>query len=169
MDLEIFTNPNYSIDNNMRTSKSLIQYGQITDNQGTDFNHYVEFPSPTTPAFITSQIPETSPTKTISTKEFSAYNLIFNKKETLIQLIMNLSWSTYVKHHLGNNINANISNNDICSFSYFARTAGEGLYFKQTAAYEIMCSSYILKSMELYDLFNDDMQQKIQNMFGEDT
>ena len=68
MDLERFTNPNYSIEDNMGTSKLLIQYGQITDNQGTDFNHYVEFPSPTLPAYITPQIPDTSPTKSTSTK-----------------------------------------------------------------------------------------------------
>ena len=109
----------------MGTSKLLIQYGQITDNQGTHFNHYVEFPSPTTPAFITSQIPDTSPTKSTSTKEFSACDPLFNRKETLIRLITDLSWITYVKHHLGYNINADISNNDICSFYYSARTAGE--------------------------------------------
>ena len=72
MDLERLKNPNYSIENNMGTSKLLIQYGQTTDNQGTDFNHYVEFLSLTTPAFIASQILDTSPTKSTSTKEFYA-------------------------------------------------------------------------------------------------
>ena len=52
----------------MGTSKLLIQYGQITDNQGAYFNHYVEFPSPTTLAFVPSQITDTSPTKSTSTK-----------------------------------------------------------------------------------------------------
>ena len=80
MDLEIFAKPNYSIDDHMGTYKLLIQYGQIKDNQGTDLNYYVEFLSPTTPVFIASQIPDTSPTKTTSTKEFSAHNPIFNKK-----------------------------------------------------------------------------------------
>ena len=65
-----------------------------------------------------------------------------------------------MKHHLGYNINADISNNDTCSFSYFVRTAGEVVYCKQTAVYEILCISYILNTMDLYELLNDDMKQK---------
>ena len=38
---------------------------------------------------------------------------------------------------------------------------------KQTAAYEIMSCSYIMKSIEKHNLFQDEMKLKIQDMFGD--
>ena len=56
---------------------------------------------------------------------------------------------------------------DLFAFSFFAKTAGQGLDMKQTAVYKIICCSFILKSIEKHKLFQDEIELEIQDMFGD--
>ena len=130
-------------------------------------NHYVEFKSSTTSAIIEPYNQEETSSENNDSIEYCNYNKIFKKQEALIRLILDLSWSAYVKSNMTTNTSTADKEKDLFSLSYFAKTAGQGLDMKQTAAYEIMCCSYILKSIEKHNLFQDEMELKIQNMFGD--
>ena len=79
---------------------------------------------------------------------------------TIISMIIETSWYLDMNDDLHETI-LNINNdNNIPTMSYFTKNTGNGLDEKQTAAYEIICSSVILKSIEKYNLLNSDTVEK---------
>ena len=53
------------------------------------------------------------------------------------------------------------------TLSYFAKKIGNGLDEKQTAAYEIICSSFILKAVDKYNLLEGENSGEMQSFLKE--
>jgi hypothetical protein len=147
MTLENYTNNTHKYKYTEGTTKLIEDKGKFVNKDAAIKNYYMEFKSSTTLGIIEPYNQEEILSDSNGNIEYCNYNNIFNKQETLIQLILDLSWSAYVKSNMTTNESTSDKEQDLFSLSYFAKTAGQGLDMKQTAAYKIMCCSYILKSI----------------------
>ena len=67
-------------------------------------------------------------------------------EDSIISMIIDTSWYLDMDKQLEECIESFQDNEKLPTLSYFAKNAGNGLDEKQTAAYEIICASFILKS-----------------------
>ena len=89
-----------------------------------------------------------------------------NSEDSIIKLILDTSWyfdmdSTFLKEMK----NFQDKGEELTLF-YFAKTAGYGLDEKQTAAYEIISASFMLKAIENYSLLATDSNGDIQKILN---
>ena len=63
-------------------------------------------------------------------------------------MIIETSWYLDMNDELKETISKFHNNQKIPTMSYFSKNIGNGLVEKQTATYEIICSSFIIKAVE---------------------
>ena len=71
-------------------------------------------------------------------------------------MIIDTSWYLDMNDDLQETISNINHDHKIPTMSYFAKNTGNGLDEKQTSAYEIICSSFILKAIEKYSVLDLD-------------
>ena len=77
-------------------------------------------------------------------------------------MIIDNYWYLYINDDLQETISNINHDHKIPTMSYFVKNTSNGLDEKQAAAYEIICSSFILKAIEKYNLLDSDNFRKIK-------
>ena len=93
--------------------------------------------------------------KEIELKEKDTAKKMCNE-DSIISMIIDTSWYLDMDSQFEECIESFQNNHKLPTLSYFAKNAGNGLDEKQTAAYEIICASFMLKAIEKYNLIENE-------------
>ena len=90
-----------------------------------------------------------------------------NKEDNIISMIIDTLWYLDMDDQIEQCIKNVQNETQLPTLSYFAKTIGNGLNEKQTAAYEIICSSFILKATNKYNLLEGEHYGEMQSFLKE--